>query len=157
MSRAQDFLRPIVTPFELEVALGERRWEARTVSMGNPHAVAFLGPGESLDDLSPEGLPLSPPAYDESVYPEGVNVELVVDRGEGHVALRVHERGAGETLACGTGACAAVVAGIRLGLLDSRVDVETRGGTLTVEWAGGDRHVFMTGPAQTVFEGEIEL
>ena len=71
--------------------------------------------------------------------------------------LRVYERGAGETLACGTGACAAVVAGIRLGWLDARVDVSTRGGRLTIEWAGGDAPVFMTGPAATVFEGEIEL
>jgi diaminopimelate epimerase len=73
----------------------------------------------------------------------------------------VYERGAGETLACGTGACAAVVAGIRLGLLDARVDVQTRGGLLTIEWAGlqGDplAPVLMTGPAQTVFEGEIDL
>jgi diaminopimelate epimerase len=74
-----------------------------------------------------------------------------------HVALRVYERGAGETLACGTGACAAVVAGIRLGWLDHRVDVQARGGLLTVEWAGGDAHVLMTGPAETVFQGEIEL
>ena len=75
--------------------------------------------------------------------------------------LRVFERGAGETLACGTGACAAVVAGIRLGLLDARVDVETRGGRLTIEWQGGadgeDAHVLMTGPAETVYEGEIDL
>ena len=69
----------------------------------------------------------------------------------------MYERGAGETLACGTGACAAVAAGIRLGLLDARVEVETRGGTLTIEWQGGDAPVLMTGPAETVFEGEIEL
>ena len=74
-----------------------------------------------------------------------------------HIRLRVHERGAGETLACGTGACAAVVAGIRLGRLDARVDVETRGGLLTIEWAGGENAVFMKGPAVTVFEGTIEL
>jgi diaminopimelate epimerase len=74
-----------------------------------------------------------------------------------HIRLRVFERGAGETLACGTGACAAVVAGILLGLLDSRVDVDTRGGRLSIEWAGGDAPVFMTGPAVTVFEGEIEI
>ena len=73
------------------------------------------------------------------------------------IRLRVFERGAGETLACGTGACAAVAAGIRLGLLDARVEVETRGGTLTIEWQGGDAPVLMTGPAETVFEGEIEL
>jgi diaminopimelate epimerase len=73
------------------------------------------------------------------------------------VRLRVFERGAGETLACGTGACAAVVAGIRLGLLDARVDVHTRGGQLTIEWAGPGQPVRMTGPAVTVFEGQIEL
>ena len=69
----------------------------------------------------------------------------------------MYERGAGETLACGTGACAAVVSGIRAGWLDAQVDVHTRGGVLTIEWAGGDAHVFMTGPAETSFEGEIEL
>ena len=80
----------------------------------------------------------------------------VVDRGR--IRLRVWERGAGETLACGTGACAAVVAGIRLGRLERAVDVETRGGLLTIEWARRRlRPVLMTGPAVTVFEGEIEL
>jgi diaminopimelate epimerase len=79
----------------------------------------------------------------------------VVSRSQ--IALRVYERGAGQTLACGTGACAAVVAGIRLGWLDARVDVQTRGGALTVEWAGGDTGVLMTGPAETVFEGEIDI
>jgi diaminopimelate epimerase len=79
----------------------------------------------------------------------------VVDRHA--VRLRVFERGAGETLACGTGACAAVVAGIRRGLLDSPVRVATRGGELTVRWDGADNPVLMTGPAETVFEGEIEI
>ena len=73
------------------------------------------------------------------------------------VRLRVYERGVGETLACGTGACAAVVAGIRLGLLDPRVDVQTRGGMLSIAWAGADAPVLMTGPATTVFRGEIEM
>ena len=73
------------------------------------------------------------------------------------VALRVYERDAGETLACGTGACAAVVAGIRLGWLDRRVDVQARGGLLTVEWPADDASVLMTGPAETVYQGEIEL
>ena len=74
-----------------------------------------------------------------------------------HIRLRVYERGAGETLACGTGACAAVVAGIRLGLLGETVEVQTRGGSLTIQWAGGQTPVMMTGPATTVFEGEIDL
>ena len=79
----------------------------------------------------------------------------IVDRSQ--IRLRVYERGVGETLACGTGACAAVVAGIRWGLLDARVDVDTRGGVLTIAWAGGDAPVLMTGPAVTVFTGEIEF
>jgi diaminopimelate epimerase len=79
----------------------------------------------------------------------------VVDRS--HIRLRVFERGAGETLACGTGACAAVVAGIRLGLLERRVDVQTHGGILTIEWQGEGQPVLMTGPATTVFEGDIEV
>jgi diaminopimelate epimerase len=73
------------------------------------------------------------------------------------IRLRVYERGVGETLACGSGACAAVAAGIRLGLLDARVDVQTRGGVLTIAWAGGAAPVMMTGPATTVFRGEIDL
>ena len=79
----------------------------------------------------------------------------IVDRH--HIRLRVYERGAGETLACGTGACAAVVCGIRLGLLDARVDVLTHGGALTIEWAGGNAPVLLTGPATTVFTGEIDI
>jgi diaminopimelate epimerase len=77
--------------------------------------------------------------------------------GRNHIRLRVYERGAGETLSCGTGACAAVVTGIRRGLLDSPVNVATRGGTLTIAWAGDGQPVMMTGPAITVFAGEINL
>ncbi len=147
---------------ETWVALGERRWTARTVSMGNPHAVAFLGPDETLDGLSAPGLPLSPPAYDDAVYPEGVNVELVVDRGAGHVALRVHERGSGETRSCGTGACAVMVAAA---LRDGRApepgsatayDVDVPGGRLEIVWQkdpDGTERVLMTGPAVIVAEG----
>jgi len=90
-------------------------------------------------------------------FPRGVNAGFVQVVSRERIRLRVHERGAGETLACGTGACAAVVAGIRQGLLEPRVDVETRGGLLSIEWAGGAASVLMTGPAVTVFEGEIEL
>ncbi|MGH8704933.1 MAG: diaminopimelate epimerase, partial [Burkholderiales bacterium] len=90
-------------------------------------------------------------------FPQRVNAGYphVVDRHR--IALRVHERGAGETLACGTGACAAAVSGILRGLLESPVAVEARGGTLTVSWAGGDNPVWMKGPAESVFEGEIEI
>jgi diaminopimelate epimerase len=91
-------------------------------------------------------------------FPNKVNAGFMQVLARDRIRLRVYERGAGETLACGTGACAAVVAGIRLGWLDNKVDVETRGGLLTIEWDGRTEHsVFMTGPAETVFEGEIEL
>jgi diaminopimelate epimerase len=122
------------------------------LSMGNPHAVQLVG------DVDHAAVAQQGPLIEHHPrFPNRVNAGFlqVVDRGR--VKLRVWERGAGETLACGTGACAAVVAGIRLGKLDDRVDVETRGGLLTIEWAGGDAPVFMTGPAVTVFEGEMEL
>jgi diaminopimelate epimerase len=123
-----------------------------TVSMGNPHAVTLV------DNVDTAPVLVQGPQVQASPrFPEGVNVGFmqVVDRS--HIRLRVFERGVGETLACGTGACAAVVAGIRLGLLDATVDVLTRGGVLTIRWAGADAPVFMTGPATTVFQGEIEL
>lgn len=90
-------------------------------------------------------------------FPQRVNAGYMQVEGRSRIRLRVHERGAGETLACGTGACAAVAAGIRLGLLDSPVAVRARGGELTIAWRGADNPVYMTGPAQTVFEGEIEI
>ena len=122
------------------------------LSMGNPHAVQ-----EVADVDAAPVRELGPVVEHHPRFPNRVNAGFmqVVDRGR--IRLRVWERGAGETLACGTGACAAVVAGIRLGRLDARVDVETRGGLLTIEWAGGRSPVLMTGPAVTVFEGEIEL
>lgn len=122
------------------------------LSMGNPHAVQEVANVDTAP-VAAQG----PRIEHHSRFPKRVNAGFmqVVDRGR--IRLRVFERGAGETLACGTGACAAVVAGIRLGKLDARVDVETRGGLLTIEWAGGDAPVLMTGPAVTVFEGEIDL
>jgi diaminopimelate epimerase len=122
------------------------------VSMGNPHAVQEVGDVDQAPVRTQGPLIENHPRF-----PNRVNAGFmqVVDRS--HIRLRVWERGAGETLACGTGACAAVVSGIRLGLLDPRVDVETRGGLLTIEWAGGNSPALMTGPAVTVFEGEIEV
>jgi diaminopimelate epimerase len=90
-------------------------------------------------------------------FPNGVNAGYMQVQTRARIRLRVWERGAGETLACGTGACAAVVAGIRLGWLDRSVEVEARGGILLVEWPHDAASVLMTGPATTVFEGEIEL
>jgi diaminopimelate epimerase len=122
------------------------------LSMGNPHAV------QEVADVDRAPVAQQGPAIERhSRFPKRVNAGFMEIQDRGRIRLRVWERGAGETLACGTGACAAVVAGIRLGKLDARVDVETRGGMLTIEWAGGDAPVFMTGPAVTVFEGEIEL
>jgi diaminopimelate epimerase len=133
---------------------GETRWVS-VVSMGNPHAVQIVADVESAPVLT-EG----PLIEHHARFPKRVNAGYmqIVDRNA--VKLRVFERGAGETLACGTGACAAVAAGIRRGLLDSPVAVQTHGGTLTIAWEGAHNagaSLFMAGPATTVFEGEIEL
>lgn len=133
---------------------GETRWIS-AVSMGNPHAVQIVGDVEAYPVLE-EG----PLVEKHARFPNRVNAGFmqIVDRNA--VKLRVYERGAGETLACGTGACAAVAAGIRRGLLDSPVRVATHGGTLTITWAGAageSAPLLMAGPATTVFEGEIEL
>jgi len=122
------------------------------LSMGNPHAVALVDDVDS----TPVSV-LGPQVQALSAFPQGVNVGFMQVQDRTHIRLRVFERGAGETLACGTGACAAVVAGIRLGLLDATVDVHTQGGVLSVSWAGGDAPVRLTGPATHVFHGEIEL
>ncbi|WP_298933276.1 diaminopimelate epimerase [uncultured Ramlibacter sp.] len=126
------------------------------LSMGNPHAV------QEVADVEAAPVALQGPRIEHHPrFPNRVNAGFLQVLDRGNVKLRVWERGAGETLACGTGACAAVVAGIRLGRLDSRVDVATRGGVLTIEWAGQQggqwAPVFMTGPAVTVFEGEIDI
>lgn len=126
------------------------------LSMGNPHAV------QVVDDVDTAPVATQGARIERHpAFPRRVNAGFMQVVNRSRIRLRVFERGAGETLACGTGACAAVVAGIRLGLLDPRVDVETRGGQLTIEWAGasGDlaAPVLMTGPATTVFEGEIDI
>jgi diaminopimelate epimerase len=128
------------------------RVDLALLSMGNPHAVLRVDDIES----APVGA-LGPAIEAHPRFPRRVNVGFMQVLSRAEIALRVYERGAGETLACGTGACAAVVAGIRLGWLDSPVDVHTRGGRLTIAWQGGASHVLMTGPAETVYEGEIEL
>jgi diaminopimelate epimerase len=120
--------------------------------MGNPHAV------QRVQDIDATPVATLGPAIEgHARFPRRVNAGFMQIRSRREIALRVHERGAGETLACGTGACAAVVAGIRLGWLDAQVDVHTRGGLLSIEWQGLGHPVLMTGPAETVFEGEIEL
>lgn len=122
------------------------------VSMGNPHAV------QVVDDVDAAPVEQTGPLIERHVrFPKRVNAGYlqVIDRH--HIRLRVFERGAGETLACGTGACAAVVAGIRRGLLDSPVRVSARGGELSIAWAGPDQPVYLSGPAVSVFEGEVEI
>ena len=126
--------------------------ELAVLSMGNPHAVQRV-----LDIRDAPVAELGPRIEQHPRFARKVNVGFMQVVSRGQIALRVYERDAGETLACGTGACAAVVAGIRLGWLDRRVDVQARGGLLTIEWADDQANVLMTGPAQTVFHGEIEL
>jgi diaminopimelate epimerase len=135
------------------VELGSGRTvELAVVSMGNPHAVQLVADVDSAPVVE-QG-----PVIERHVrFARGANVGYLQVVARDAVRLRVWERAAGETLACGTGACAAVAVGIRLGLLAPKVDVATRGGRLTIEWAGDDTSVLMTGPAETVFEGEIEL
>ena len=136
--------------YALEV--GGRTIEISALSMGNPHAVQVVA------DVEVAPVPTEGPALEKHTrFPQRVNAGYmqVIDRG--HIRLRVYERGAGETLACGTGACAAAVAGIQRGLLDSRVRVATRGGDLGISWQGEGAPVLMTGPAVAVFAGEIEL
>lgn len=122
------------------------------VSMGNPHAVITV---DNVDSAPVETL--GPALESHELFPERVNVEFmqIVDRDR--IRLRVFERAAGETLACGTGACAAVVTGIKWGMLNKRVTVELSGGNLLIEWDGNQSPVLMTGPAQTVFDGQITL
>ncbi len=148
--------------FVQQLALGEATVVISALSMGNPHAVQIVA------DVDSAPVATQGPLIEHHVrFPQRVNAGFmqIVDRGT--IRLRVWERGAGETLACGTGACAAVVAGIRRGLLDSPVRVSTRGGDLTIRWDGGDNAggmqasqtgaVLMTGPAVTVFDGEMEI
>ena len=121
--------------------------------MGNPHAVQLVDDVDTAPVAQIGPLIEAHPRFAKRV---NAGFMQVISRKE--IRLRVYERGAGETLACGTGACAAVVAGIRLGLLDSAVDVQTRGGVLTIEWSGAlDAPVLMTGPAATVFSSEIDV
>ena len=145
---------------ETKVAIGPSTWPATHVDMGNPHAVAFLDDVEEWAALDLGDAP----DHDEALYPEGVNVELVVRRGERHVAMRVHERGSGETRSCGTGAGAVLVATATAdgvgpgsaapGPATYRVDVP--GGTLTLTWTSDD-HVLLTGPAVVVARGTTSL
>lgn len=141
----QDAVEHLLALDQINIAVG-------VVSMGNPHAVLCVNEVDSAPVAE-----WGPHIEHHPRFPQRVNAGFmqVVDRS--HIRLRVFERGAGETLACGTGACAAVVSGIRRGLLDASVEVTTRGGVLRIEWAGNGHSVWMTGPAVTVFQGEVTL
>ncbi|MCK9468558.1 MAG: diaminopimelate epimerase [Porticoccaceae bacterium] len=131
---------------------GSQTLEISALSMGNPHAVILV------DDVATAAVAeLGPLIENHPRFPERVNVGFMAVLDRNTLALRVHERGVGETLACGTGACAAVAAGISRGLLNKRVTVQLSGGALTIEWPGGDAPVMMTGPAATTFLGRIRL
>jgi diaminopimelate epimerase len=135
-----------------DLSFNNKLFKINVLSMGNPHAV------QVVDDIDQAPVASDGPLIESHPrFPKRVNAGFmqIVDRS--HIKLRVYERGAGETLACGTGACAAVVAGVQRGLLDARVRVTTRGGDLGIVWAGEGKPVLMTGPAVTVFEGTVVL
>ena len=152
-------LDPPAIPFEAarravtyRIDVAGRTVEISAVSMGNPHAVQIVADVDQAPVATEGALIATHPRF-----PQRANAGYMQVVGGGHIRLRVFERGAGETLACGTGACAAVVAGRLRGMLDARVRVTTRGGDLSILWEGEGAAVFMTGPAVTVFDGEIEL
>jgi len=146
---------PISVPKEnnkYSLDVNDRRIEFGAVSMGNPHAVIIA---KNIDDAPVETVGRL--LENNELFPERVNVNFMEIRSRESVNLRVWERGAGETLSCGTGACASVVFGIKVGLLDSPCKVFTRGGELTIFWEGGESYVYLCGSAQSVFEGEIDV
>lgn len=161
VSATVDMGAPILEPERIPVAsggasflgrhimVGGRAWSATCVSMGNPHAVVYV------DDVARLDLPVIGPAFEHhEIFPHRINTEFiqVIDRRT--LRMRVWERGSGETLACGTGACAAVVSSVLNGVSDRSATVKLLGGDLAIRWEEADGHVYMTGPAVTVFEGE---
>lgn len=151
---------PAEIPFESDTDAAEQPLQLAdgtsltigAVSMGNPHAVTVVA------DVDTAPVAVQGPQVEKHArFPERVNAGFMQIEDRHNIRLRVYERGAGETLACGTGACAAVVSGIRRGLLDSPVRVQTRGGDLSIAWGGVGHPVIMTGPAVTVFTGEIDV
>ena len=159
--RAADI--PVVIPgispdarvMDHEMTVASRTWRMSAVSMGNPHAVILLPQGETPDALS---LPDIGPLFERhAFFPKRVNTEFVSVMDRAHVRMRVWERGTGETLACGTGCCATAVACVLNGVTDRHVTVSVLGGEIECEWDEETGHVYMTGPATTVFDGEIDL
>lgn len=157
-----DMGEPILDPVAIPVNVSETPvlnypldidgeiWKISCVSMGNPHAVTFI---EGIKDLD---LPVIGPKFEKHpVFPRKTNTEFIEVINRGTLNMRVWERGAGETLACGTGACAAAVAAVLNGLCDRKITIHLLGGDLEIEWNPSDNHVYMTGEAVTVFDGEL--
>ena len=134
------------------LAVAKKQWEVTCVSMGNPHCVTFI---EDVDSLDLEKI--GPDFENHEFFPNRVNTEFVQVLSRTHVKQRTFERGAGETLACGTGASAVCVAGVLTGSIDRSVQIDLRGGTLYIHWDEQTNHVFMKGPAANVFEGTLDL
>ena len=135
-----------------QLMVNGEKYAIGAVSVGNPHAVLLV---DSVDDAPVQKLGAAIESHER--FPERVNVGFMEIMDRAHIRLRVFERGAGETLACGTGACAAVAVGIHNSLLDNTVQVELKGGDLTISWPGNGKPLLMTGPAQTVYKGKISL
>lgn len=140
--------KKIVQNLKLEIE--ERKFNFTCVSMGNPHAITFV---ENVEDFEVEKYGSKIEVNER--FPQKINVEFIEIVNKNHIKMRVWERGSGETLACGTGACASVVAGIINNLIERKVIVELLGGSLEIEWNKEDNHIYMTGPAVTVFEGNL--
>jgi diaminopimelate epimerase len=137
---------------QYRLSLSETEISFSAVSMGNPHAVIVVDNVRSAPVLT-----MGPEVQAQTFFPQGVNVGFMQIIDSGHIKLRVYERGAGETLACGSGACAAVVAGCNNSSLNQEIDVELPGGHLMVSWEGEGEPVWMTGPATFVYGGQISL
>lgn len=140
------------TPEYHELVVNDEKYAIGAVSIGNPHAVLLV---EAVNEAPVQILGAAIESHHR--FPQRVNVGFMEVEDRSNIRLRVYERGAGETMACGTGACAAVAVGIKNRLLDERVQVELRGGDLTIYWPGVGSHLMMTGPAETVYKGQIEL
>jgi diaminopimelate epimerase len=159
-----DMGEPVLEPEKIPVIHGSKRvvnedmeidgkiYKVTCVSMGNPHAVTYL---DDIDSLKIDAI--GPGFEHGALFPRGINAEFVEVIDRTTLKMRVWERGTGETLACGTGACAVLVASVLNGVSERKADVRLRGGDLHIEWNGQDNHVYMTGPAETVFEGNIDL
>ena len=143
---------PVGRVVEVPVSIGGKRWDITCVSMGNPHAVVFVDDADSLD------LEKTGPQFEHNrIFPERINTEFVQVIDGSTLKMRVWERGSGETLACGTGACASLVAATLTGRCAGRAKVLVRGGELEIEWDQAENKVYMTGPAAAVFEGEFYI